>query len=110
MQRTKKPIKPMKRTKKAVGDLKKIDTLPHGGYGGHIPDPPQDCQGFIHVYEGRRFVDVSTCKNKCKLGMAKSCPRLKEYYRAWKEYWVEYAKVHNKYVGGAFVVDTESLD
>jgi hypothetical protein len=110
MQRTKKPTKPMRRTKKAAGDLKKIDVLPHGGYGGHIPDPPSDCLGFIHIYGDRRYVDVSTCKNKCKLGMAKNCMRLKEYYRAWKAYWEEYAKVHNKYAGGVFVVGSDHLD
>lgn len=110
MQRTKGPAKPMKRTKKAAGDLKRIDKQPHGGYGGHVPDPPTDCEGFIHVYEGRRYVDVSTCKNKCKRGMGKTCPRLKEYYHAWKVYWAEYAAVHNKYSAGNFVVDMESLD
>ena len=86
----------MRRTKPTK---KEQDTLipPHREFGGHMPDPPEDCQKrreFVGT-DGTEYINCTFCAH-CK----QKCQRKKEFNNEWKEYWDRYKKVYNKYSDG----------
>jgi hypothetical protein len=63
-------------------EIKEVKT-PNNGMGGHLPNPPKDCQFSKHVFknEDHYFIDnifCCRCKNKCDVKIKNE--------RDWKEY------------------------
>lgn len=84
----------MKRTKFKTQQTKtKSHPIPSGRLGGHIPDPPENCQGrvVLCVEENRKYVDCTCCFD-CTL--KKTCERKKENEREWKEYRIRMKEEH----------------
>ena len=89
MMRTKKPK--IQRNKKVAPTMTRISkprnrpALPHGGHGGFMPDPPEDCQArrlIVHE-ENRIYIDCTSCIGCYK---QRGCARLKEHQEEWAIY------------------------
>ncbi len=73
----------MKRTKPTKKQKQELDQIPHGKFGGCMPNPPKDCQ------ERREFTDangIEYINNVICTECRDSCDRRKEFRNEWKAY------------------------
>ncbi len=73
----------MKRTKPTKKQKQKLDQMPHGEFGGCMPNPPKDCaepKEFIGS-NGTEYINNVICL-ECRDG----CDRRREFKNEWKEY------------------------
>lgn len=83
----------MKRTKPTKSQKEILDNPPNLRFGGHMPYPPENCPATKCLHSNNpeiEFIDCTSC-GRCRF--KKSCKRLKEYEREWKEYWNKYRKI-----------------
>lgn len=80
----------MKRTKPTKKQINILNSLPHGQFGGCMPNPPDECtkpREFIGA-DGTEYINNALC-----IDCPNICTRKKEFSNEWKEYWRAYKQI-----------------
>lgn len=91
----------MRRTKKTKKQETMLAQMPHGQFGGCMPNPPKDCKERREFQDknGVEYINNVIC-TECRDG----CSRRKEFKHEWKVYWKMYRQIQNGTNGQDLVV------